>query len=179
MVDWASLTLFLYITARISGCILFNPILGRRNIPRIFRSGMVLVLSVFVASTTEQTVQVPTVTLDLVLHILLELALGAVLGLVVSFFFYIPQLAGTVTDTQMGMTMNQIYDTGAQANMSVTGEMLNVLMMLLFFAANGHHTMLRIMLTSGEIVPFGGVHLGTQAMEEMLQLFIECTVLGV
>jgi flagellar biosynthetic protein FliR len=140
---------------------------------------MVLVLSVFVASTTEQTVQVPTVTLDLVLHILLELALGAVLGLVVSFFFYIPQLAGTVIDTQMGMTMNQIYDTGAQANMSVTGEMLNVLMMLLFFAANGHHTMLRIMLTSGEIVPFGTVHLGTQVAQELLQLFIECTVLGV
>ena len=59
MIDWAELTLFLFITARVSGFILFNPILGRRNIPGTFRSGMVLVLSVFVASVTTQDIQAP------------------------------------------------------------------------------------------------------------------------
>jgi flagellar biosynthetic protein FliR len=179
MVDWASLTLFLYIAARMSGFILFNPLLGRRNIPSIFRSGMILILSVFVASTTQQTVQTPSSILELALHLLLEMALGVVLGMVISFFFYIPQLAGTMIDTQMGMTMNQIYDAGAQANLSVSGEMLNTLMTLLFFAANGHHTLLRILLTSGQIVPFGSVSIGTQVAENLLQLFAQCTVLAV
>ena len=33
-----------------------------------------------------------------------ELFLGFLLGMVVSFFFYIHQLAGSMIDTQMGMT---------------------------------------------------------------------------
>lgn len=179
MIDWSELTLFLYILARVSGFVLFNPLLGRRNIPGPFRSGMILVFSVFVASTTRQTAPVPAGTLDLAIRILLELALGFALGMVINFFFYIPQLAGSVIDTQMGMTMNQIYDSGAQANMSVTGVLLNVLMTMLFFVGNGHHTLLRIFLTSGDLVSFGAVSLGTEVYRTVLELFVECTVLGI
>ena len=148
MIDWAELTLFLYITARISGFVLFNPVLGRRNIPGIFRSGLILVLSVFVISfTAPAAVRIPGSVVEMGLRILLELALGYLLGLVMNFFFYIPQLAGHAIDTQMGMTMNQVYDASAQANLSVSSVLLNTLMTLLFFAAGGHHTLLRMMLT--------------------------------
>ena len=109
----------------------------------------------------------------------LEMSLGFLAGMIVSFFFYIPQLAGSVVDTQMGMTMNQIYDAGSQANMSVTGTLLNALMMLLFFAANGHHTLIRIFMTSEQIVPYGQAVLTAPAASAMLEIFIECTVLGV
>ena len=112
-------------------------------------------------------------------RLLLELSVGFLLGMAVSCFLYIPQLAGLVVDTQMGMTMNQIYDAGAQANLSVTGGVLNVLMLLLFFAGNGHHTLLRIVMTSGEVVPFGEAALSSAAANAMLSLFVECTVLGI
>lgn len=180
MIDWAELTLFLFITARISGFVLFNPILGRRNIPGTFRSGFILVLSVFVISfAAPDRVRVPGSTIELVFCILLELALGYLLGLVMNFFFYIPQLAGHAIDTQMGMTMNQMYDPGTSSNMSVTGQILNVLMTLLFFAAGGHYTLLRIFLTSEEIVPLGTAALRLPAVQYLLELFIECTLLGV
>lgn len=179
MIDWAELTLFLYILARMSGFVLFNPILGRRDIPGIFRGGLILVLGVSVASATTQTVQIPLSTVELIVRLLLELSLGFLLGMVVNFFFYIPQLAGNVIDTQMGMTMNQIYDAGAQANLSVTGVLLNTLMMLLFFAGNGHLTLLRILLTSGELVSFGAVSISTQVLSTMLELFVTCTVLAI
>ena len=180
MIDWAELTLFLYITARISGFVLFNPVLGRRNIPGIFRSGLILVLSVFVISfTAPAAVRIPGSVVEMGLRILLELALGYLLGLVMNFFFYIPQLAGHAIDTQMGMTMNQVYDASAQANLSVSSVLLNTLMTLLFFTAGGHHTLLRMMLTSHEIVPFGAVTLGLDAANAMLELFVECTLLAV
>lgn len=179
MLDSEALTLFLYITARMSGFILFNPVLGRRSIPGIFRGGLVLVLSVFVTSAAEQTAAVPGQLMELVLRLLLELGLGFALGMVMNFFLYIPQLAGMVIDTQMGMTMNQIYDAGAQANLSVSGGLLNVLMLLLFFAENGHHTLLRILLTSGDIVAFGAVSIGQDFIDTALRLFVECTVLAV
>ena len=179
MIDWAELTVFLYIMARISGFILFNPLLGRRNIPDPFRVGMTLVLSVFTASLTVQTVSVPVGIVELAVRMLLELAVGFLLGMVANIFFYIPQLAGSIIDTQMGMTMNQMYDPGTSANMSVTGQILNALMTLLFFAAGGHLTLLRIFLTSGELVPYGQVAIGLPAYELLLELFVECTVLGI
>ena len=142
--------------------------------------GLILVLSIFVSNTTTQTVPVPSGIIEFAVRVLLEFALGFVLGMVVNFFLYIPQLAGQVIDTQMGMTMNQIYDAGSHTNMSLSASILNVLMILLFFAANGHHTMFRIFLTSGSVVPFGAVSFDvTLLVNAMLELFIECTVLAV
>ena len=180
MIDLQELTLFLYIMARISGFVLFNPILSRNNIPGIAKAGIILVLSVFTISITNQTLSGPSGILEFSIHVLLELMLGFLLGLVVNMFFYITQLAGHMIDTQMGMTMNQVYDAGSHSNQSVTAMCLNTLMILLFFVANGHHTLFRIMVTSGEAVPFGAVSVDMKIMANaMVELFTECTVLSV
>ena len=179
MLDWPELTLFLFVTARVGGFVLFNPILGRTNIPVAFRTGMALVLSVFVTSVTEQRPAQPSGLAEFMVLMLLEIFIGFLLGMAVNFFFYIPQLAGSMIDTQMGMTMNQMYDAGSAANMSVTGQILNVLMLLLFFAGGGHLTLLRMFITSEQIVPFGQVAVGLPAYQLLLELFVECTVLSV
>ena len=45
MIDWGRLTLLFYILMRMSGFVLFNPLLGRRNVPGIFRAGFTLALA--------------------------------------------------------------------------------------------------------------------------------------
>lgn len=180
MIDWSELTLFIYITARMSGFVLFNPLFGRTNIPAIYRTGFALLLSVCAASYgVTQTVALPVGLADMAIRILLELILGIFLGMVMNFFLYIPSLVGSAVDMQMGMTMNQIYDPASQANLSATGVLINAMMILLFFAANGHHTLLRIITTSGDVVAYGAVSIGQDAAAAMLEIFIECTLLGV
>ena len=46
--DWNALTLFLMITGRMTGFVVFNPLLGRRGIPGVIKAGFVLLLSVSV-----------------------------------------------------------------------------------------------------------------------------------
>lgn len=180
MIDWQALTLFLYIIARVSGFILFNPILGRNNLPGLFKAGFILVLSAFISSVTGQTVAAAAHLLVFSVTVLKELLVGYILGLAMHLFFYVVQMAGSVIDTQMGMTMNQIYDASSGSSLSVSAQFLNTLMILLFFAANGHHTLLRLLLTSGDIVPFGGIVLNVPELTEaMIKLFIECTILGI
>ena len=179
MIDEGALTLFLLILSRMSGFVMFNPLLSRQNFPGTFRAGFVLLLSAFTYSLEGGRLEPPSGVLSFAGAVLLELTVGFVLGMVVNFFFYIPQMAGLAIDTQMGMTMNQVYDAGSRSNMSVTGTLLNTLMILLFFAGNGHHTLLRIMLTSGEIVSYGSVSIGHDLTNLALELFIECTVLSV
>jgi len=178
MIDEGALTLFLLITARMSGFVGFNPLLSRQNFPTMFKTGLTLALSAFTYSVVGGRVAPPSGVLPLAGALLLEVGVGFILGMVVHFFFYIPQMAGLAIDTQMGMTMNQIYDSGSQSSMSVTGTLINTLMILLFYAGSGHHTLLRIMLTSGEIVGYGGVSLGNDVTNLALELFAECTVLA-
>ena len=101
------------------------------------------------------------------------------LGLVMNIFFYIPLLAGGTIDMQMGLSMGATYDPASGAQVTVTSTMLNVLMSLLFFAANGHHTLIRILAVSGQVVPFGAVSLGEDLYAATIQIFIDCTILGV
>ena len=180
MFEWQELTLFLYIAARVSGFVLFNPLLGRNSIPAIVRTGFILVLAFFISSITDQAVDVPPSTVVFGVRLLLEMAIGYVLGMVMQFFLFIPQMTGLVVDTQMGLTMNQIYDAGSQANLSVTAVFLNSMMILLFFAANGHHTLMRIFASSGDLIPFGAMAMNyTTLTEAMLELFISCVILAV
>jgi len=50
---------------------------------------------------------------------------------------------------------------------------------LTFFAANGHLTLLRLILTSSEIVPFGAAGFGRDVANRGVELFVECTLLSV
>ncbi len=177
--DWAALLLLMMVMARMSGFVLFSPLFGRQSIPGLVKSGLVLLLSFTVYAMEPAMAPVPEHILAVGIHMLLEMVLGYLLGLLVNVFFYIPLLAGDMIDTQMGMSMGRTYDPGSQISITVTSTLLNVLMTLLFFVAGGHHTMLRIILTSGEVVPFGGVALGEAVYAALLRLFVDCTLLAV
>lgn len=179
MFDWDAFTLFLYITIRMSGFILFNPILGRSSFPGFFRAGLILTMSVCVYSVYDGTVETPTSLLAFALQLLLELGLGFIVSMVMRFFFYIPEQAGEIIDTQMGMSMAKNYDPGAHSSLTTSASVLNILMTLIFFAANGHLTLLRVMLTSGGIVPFGTAAFGDAIANRMVELFVECTLLSI
>ncbi len=119
MVDWAQLYLFELIFMRMSGFLLFNPLLGRSNLPAMVKTGMALVLSILV------------------------------------------------------------FGTGAQANLSVTASLLNILLILDFFAENGHYTLMRLLTTSGELVPYGAAALGDGVYAYVIELFLACMLLAV
>lgn len=170
--------LFTLVFMRMSGLVLFNPILSRNGIPNLAKAGMVMVLSVFVMGRVQAAPPVPGNLVEYALRLLLELGLGFVLGFVMQLFFMVIQVGGEVIDSQMGLTMAQVYDSGSQINMTVTASLLNVLMVLVFFAENGHYTMLRIFLSSQQVVPFGQAAFGQAVASGMAEIFISCMVLA-
>ena len=177
--DWAQVNLFFLILSRMSGFVLFNPIFGRQNVPGIVKSGLVLLLSITVFPVTTYRPAVPESILELGVLLLLELAMGYLLGMVINLFFYIPLLGGETIDIQMGMSMGRTYDPSSQTSTTVTASLLNILMMLLFFAGNGHYTLLRIFMASGRVVPYGQACFGPDVYQAILELFISCTVMGI
>lgn len=177
--DWSSLYLFELILMRVSGFIFPNPLFGRTTIPGIVKAGFVLGLSVFVWSVEETAVSPPNSVLELGLQLLLEFGVGFVLSFVMQLFFSVVQLGGEIIDAQMGMNMAQVYDAGSQVNMTVTASLLNVLLVLTFFAENGHYTLLRILLSSGQVVPYGTATLGKAVASGVAEVFFSCMVLSI
>ena len=180
MIDEVQLMLFLCVLMRMSGFVAFNPLLGGRNeVSGMIKAGMAMVLAVSVYATTDsQLPAVPTTVIGFMVTLLLELALGYLISVLVQFFFYVVLQAGQLIDMQMGTTMAETYDPSTGASMSITGNVFNILMMLVFFAGNGHITLLQILTGSGGIIPFGTASLGPEAATYVLECFASCAVLA-
>lgn len=181
MIDWAQLYLLELIVMRMTGFVMFNPIWGRSNVSGFVKAGFILVLSVATYSIGGEGLspEVPNSILTLAVPLVLELGVGYSLSFVIRLFLSVVQVGGEVIDTQMGMTMAQIYDASTQSNMTVTGSLLNILLVLDFFAENGHYTLMRILITSGDLVPYGSAAFGQSVASLVADLFLSCMVLAV
>ncbi len=176
--DWGRLMLFSLIFMRMSGCILFNPILGRRNIPTVIKSGLIMVLTIVLYQASAESFPEPVTVVEYSLLLLKELAVGYITGFAVTLFLYVILFAGEIIDYQMGISMSKVYDAQSNASISISATVYNAMFMLLFFAADGHIAILQIFLTSSEIVPYGSIVIQDGISQALLDLFVQCTVFG-
>lgn len=175
----AQLTLFSLIMMRMSGFILLNPLLGRRNIPTIVKAGFIFVLTIALYSFSSGTAFDVATPLEYGFLLLKEFAAGYVIGYVTELFFFVITYAGYIMDFQMGLSMSTVYDPQSNAQLPITGSLLQAFYVLLFFAVDGHLAMMKILLTSAEIVPYGSILITQGLAERMVDLFVECAIMGV
>ena len=84
----AQLTLFSLIMMRMSGFILLNPILGRRNIPSVVKAGLIFILTLMIYSVSiEQAFEIPG-TFEFGVLLLKEFAVGYIVGYAMELFFF-------------------------------------------------------------------------------------------
>ena len=174
----AQLTLFSLILMRMSGFVLMNPILGRNNIPARVKAGLIFVLALTVYSSSMEDAFEIVSTVEFAFLLLKEFAAGYVVGYVMHLFFFIVSFAGYIIDYQMGLSMATVYDPQSNAQMPVTGCLLQTWLILLFFAVDGHLALMRILLTSAEIVPYGGIVVTEGLALRIIDIFLECVEMG-
>ena len=173
--------LFCLILMRMSGFILLNPVLGRRNLPGMFRTGLALVLAVIIYQAENSAgVSVPDVNNPIAfgMMLILEFGMGYVLGFVLQLFDFVMTHAGSVIDFQMGLSMATVYDPQNGVQIALTGQLLEMYFLLLFFAVDGHLALIHILLTSSEMVPYGAAVIGQLQADAAVTLFTECVILA-
>jgi len=172
-------TYFLLIFARMSGCVFFNQILGRGNLPNIFK----ISLSLFLAITTyyilppESDIVILT-TIEFILLIIKELFIGYLIGYIISLFFSTVVISGEVIGIQIGMSMAKIYDPTRSVSMGIMGSFLNLILILIFFSANGHLNLIKIIITTGKLIEIGNFSIPTQLFYNMVELFQQILILA-
>ena len=103
---------------------------------------------------------------------------GYVLGAIFNFFIGAILFAGSVVDFQMGLSMSTIYDSQSNSSISLSANLFNIIFMLCFLTTDAHLVILRIFISSAEIVPYGSIGLGQNMSAAALDLFVQFMSLG-
>lgn len=175
----AQLTLFALIMMRMSGMILLNPIFGRRNIPMTAKSGLIIVLTLTIYSASAESAFEVASTLELGFLLMKEFVVGYVIGYSMELFFFAITFGGFVIDFQLGLTMATVYDPQSNSQVAVTGGVLQTWFMLVFFATDAHLALMKILITSADIVPYGGIVITQGLASRMIEIFLQCVDMGV
>ena len=161
----------LFIILRISGAILFNPFLGRRNVPAIAKMGLAIAVGIGVLpALPTQSHNIDSIIVFSVIA-LKEFFIGFVTGFIMQLAMSVSSVAGEIIDMQLGLGMGKIYDAQTGASMAVTGTVYNLYFMLLFFLANGHLTIIKLITESCELFPVGSDFLNLKSGGSIVLIF--------
>lgn len=157
-VDFAWVALVLLLSIRLGALFVLAPVFGGIPVPMQFRAFFVLALSAtLVAALHLPTASMHVDVVPLVLAALSELALGAAMAFGLFTAFGAFQFAGKLLDIQIGFSLGTVFDPVTRAQSPLLGSALNMLALVLFFALDGHHMLMRGVAYSLERVPPGGL----------------------
>lgn len=171
--------LFALIFMRMTGAVMFNPVLGRTNLPRAYKGALIFALALMMYLGTEGVLaHEPSTMLEYGVMLAKELLIGFVLGFSMELFFMIIRYASSVMDHTMGLSMAQSYDPTTSTQMTVSTGLFYAFLFLLFLAGDGHVRFLGLIFASARLIPFGQVHFGPQVSQMMLEIFKTNIVTG-
>jgi len=149
---------FAMVLTRISAFFMVLPVFGWKSIPVRVKVSIALLLTIFFSMITASAAERGPVSVPEAVFLLLnEATYGLALGLIAFIVFTAVKFSGRVIEREMGFAMAQILDplTGEQGQ--PLGMLLEMIFILLFLSANGHHLFLLIISRSYEAFPAGSI----------------------
>lgn len=149
---------FVMVLTRISAFFLVLPVFSWQSIPVRIKVGLAVLLTVFFSVITPLAVEAKRVSLaEAIFLISNEAAYGLALGLVAAVIFSAVNLSGQIVEREMGLSMAEVLDPLTGETSQPLGSLLEMIFILLFLSANGHHLLLLIISKSYEAFPAGRI----------------------
>ncbi|MGE5681939.1 MAG: flagellar biosynthetic protein FliR [Bacillota bacterium] len=147
----------LLIFMRIISVFLAAPVLGHRAFPAVGKVFLAALLSyiTFLTIVKGKQLQVDTDFFSIAFFGLKEVVTGLVIGYVLNFVFYGINYAGTLIGVDMGLSMASVMNPMLEIESNALSEVINIFALLLFFLVNGHHYLIRAMVSSFNVIPIG------------------------
>lgn len=177
--DWSVLEGFLLVFVRTSAFLVTAPLFNIRSVPSYTKIGFGLVISGLLVSVLDLGPVIKnTSEMMLVLVVVQETLVGLVLGFTATLVFTAIRIAGELLDLQMGFAMASLFDPATGTRTTLIGEYLYIVAILLFFALDGHHSLLLLLQKSYEVVPPSGAVFQLRMVDSILGLFSTMFALG-
>ncbi len=146
------------VLTRISAFFLVIPVFSWKSIPVRIKVSMTLLLTIFFSMITPFPVDTGRISnIEAILLISNEAVYGLALGLIVSFIFAAIKIGGRIVEREMGFAMAEILDPLTGETTQPLSSLLEMIFILLFLSANGHHLLLLVISKSYESFPAGSI----------------------
>lgn len=173
--------LFALILCRMAGLFSALPVFGGKRLPN--RIKVVAIFAITMVCMPVLKVAPPPTppdALGIALMVLSELLIGITLSFITQIIFAAVELSGQLIGMQMGLTMSSLIDPntgGGQAQ--IMSVMQSLLATLFFLSLNIHHTFIRAIIDSFNIIPLGGWRINDALIKFFVHATSDIFILGI
>lgn len=149
---------FVMVLTRISAFFIVLPVFGWRSIPVRIKVAITVLLTIFFSMIIPIPVNVGQISsFEAIFLLANEATYGLALGLIVTCIFAAVKFSGRIIERQMGLAMAEILDPLTNERAQPLGSLLEMIFIMLFLSANGHHLLLLIISRSYDSFPAGSM----------------------
>jgi len=166
---------FLLILGRIMSMLVTAPFFGRRDIPPLPKLGLGMYLSLLTMAQVDTRFAGGDATF--IQALFAEVAGGLVVGLLASWLLSSFAMGGQLMDQQAGFGTAAVLDPGTATTVTLIGNLMLYVGLLLFLEFNGHHLLIMGLMRSFDLVPAGNLGLPLSLTEWAVRTLTISTVL--
>lgn len=149
---------FVMVLTRISGFFMVLPIFGWTVLPLRVKVALAVLIAIFFSVATPASSGLRDVSIfEGMLLVANEAVYGLALGLVFVILFGVVRFAGQIIERQMGFAMAEVLDPFSDESEQPLASLLEMIFIVLFLSANGHHLFLLAVSRSYEVFPAGSI----------------------
>jgi flagellar biosynthetic protein FliR len=162
LLNWTlnNLLSLLVIMTRVGPLVFLMPVIGSPSVPTQVKALFTLVLALILVPIIHVSPDsFPKSPFGYLVFVGTEIIFGAVLAFLVRMVFSATDIAGQMVSIAMGMGMAGVIDPQSGTQVSLIGNLWNIIAILIFLAINGHHLFFRTMVESFNWVQPGSIHI--------------------
>jgi flagellar biosynthetic protein FliR len=170
---------FVVIFARMSGLMVAAPIFGEPTVPPQVKAGLALLISlVFYPIVPAPRIGQDPQLLQIVHLVVVEVAVGLLIGFTARLLLAGIELAGEVAGFQMGLGLVNAVDPTFQVQVSLIAQTMTLFATLILVMMDGHHLFIQALASSYTLVPAGSAALGDHAFQNFTTIGAQLFVIG-
>jgi flagellar biosynthetic protein FliR len=150
----------LLLTVRLTAAVALSPAFTAFGLPVSVRLALIFAVAALVFADGRPVPQAEGWANDpsrLLGPVLVELGIGALMGLSVQVVLAAFAVAGRLMDVQAGFAIGSIFDPLTRSSSNVLGALLGLLGVVLFVAGDAHLELIRLVARSVDVFPLGTV----------------------
>jgi len=141
---------------RTTAFVMMMPILSQKIVPKQAKAGLVVMICFLMwPSANTNTIILDVNFISYTILVLKEIIIAAAIGLCAQMIFATIQMAGQIISYQMGLAVANVFDPATSTQVSVIGQFINTIGILIWLSVGAHHIFIGGLVSSYDIAPIG------------------------
>lgn len=146
---------FVWPFARITGLMSAEPFFSSRSIPRRYRAGFALILTLVLAPLLPPLPATPLVSPAGLAILFEQVLIGLAMGFVMRLILAATDVAGTLISSEMGLSFAMFFDPQSATSEPVLSTLIGIFVTMLFLSFDGPRIVIATLVDSFTVLPIG------------------------